>query len=86
MARRKSRVASAAKNIANAYGLASCANRETLGITAKTSPPASPARRPPSRCPMSATTPAAAAIAITDGRRMAVADWPNTAIHRCSPR
>ena len=43
MARRNSRVASAAKNIANAYGLASCAKRETLGITAKTSPLASPA-------------------------------------------
>jgi hypothetical protein len=79
-------MASAAKNIANAYGLASCPKRETLGITAKTSPLASPARRPPSRRPMRATIAAAAAIAITDGRRMAVADWPNTAIHRCSPR
>ena len=85
-ARNSSSAASVATSTSKAYDRASCANRDTLGISAKTRPASSPARGPASLRPASVTQAAAPAIASTDSERIASTESPNAAIQKCSIR
>jgi hypothetical protein len=78
IARSSSNVEMVAIRIVSAYGRTSWANRLTAGSRAKMSPAVTAVRRLKSRCPTRLTQAAEPAMASNDGRRIAVAESPNT--------
>ncbi|GLV52056.1 hypothetical protein TBS_26230 [Thermobispora bispora] len=82
-ARTRSRVAPTATARARAYGRASCAYLEKIGIPASSTPPYSPALGWPSARPSAPTPAAASAAKTTEGRRSPTGPVPSSAARPC---